>query len=76
MLTRIHINQHNVKANKKDGENRPVITVKNYKQNRYCHAVKILGESTVMYQPENPLSCGAHAWIETEAEVALYVRVK
>ncbi len=69
MKTRIHVNQHLVKANRKDGGYRPVLTVKTYKENRKCHEVEILGPSTVIYDPDRPLPCGAQVWIETESEV-------
>ena len=69
MKKRIHVNQHNIKANKKDGGNRPVLTVKTYKDNTTCNEVEILGPSRLVYSPENPLSCGARVWIETTAEV-------
>ena len=65
----IHINQHKVKRNRKTGEVEPVITVKSYKDNVYCSEVKILGPSKVVYRPDKPLPCGAHCWVETEAEV-------
>ena len=45
----IHVNQHKIKANLKHGTDEPVITIKEGKNNTYCHAVKILGESTVRY---------------------------
>jgi hypothetical protein len=69
MKTRIHVNQHILKANHKNGANDPVITVKNYKSNRYCHKVEILGPSKVVYSPDKPLSCGAVLWVETEGSV-------
>jgi hypothetical protein len=65
----IHINQHVIRKNQKTGEREPVITVKNYKENRYAHAVKIAGPCVVRYEPDNPLSCGARVWIETDSEV-------
>ena len=34
--------------------------------------MQINGASTVVYQPDNPLSCGARVWIETKAEVRVY----
>lgn len=71
MKKRIHVNQHHIKANGKDGGNRPVITVKTYKSNDYAHQVEILGPSKVIYSPDKPLSCGAKVWIETEASVNL-----
>ena len=65
----IHINQHVIKSNKKNGVNDPVITIKTYKSNVYVHEVEILGPSKVVYSPDKPLSCGAKVWIETESEV-------
>ena len=69
MKTIIHVNQHNIKKNRSDGSNLPVLTVKTYKDNRYAHEVEIKGDSKIIYRPEHPLSCGAHVWIETQAEV-------
>ena len=71
MKTRININQHVIKFNQKHGTNKPVITVKTYKDNNYAHEVDILGESKVIYRPDKPLSCGARVWIETNSEVIL-----
>jgi hypothetical protein len=69
MKTRIHVNQHNIRANVKNGANMPVLTVKTYKENRKCNTAVILGPSRVVYSPDKPLSCGAKVWIETESEV-------
>jgi hypothetical protein len=71
MKTIIHVNQHVIKSNKKTGANDPVLTVKTYKDNRYAHFVRIKGDSTIMYSPDKPLSCGAHVWIETHGDVIL-----
>jgi len=72
MKTKIHVNQHNIRENSK-GADLPVITVKDYKQNRKCNEVDILKDgqvvARVVYSPEKPLSCGAKVWIETELEV-------
>lgn len=73
MKTIIHVNQHVIKANRASGRNDPVLTVKTYKSNTYAHSVDIKGESRVVYSPDKPLSCGAHVWIETEAEVACHI---
>ena len=72
MLKRIHVNQHNIRANGKDDENRPVVTVKTYKSNTYGHSVIIDGHSWVKYKPEKPLSCGAKVWIETDSTVHVF----
>ena len=71
MKTKIHINQHIIKANAKlpPSEREPTITVKTYKDNKYGYEVEILGPSKVIYSPDKPLSCGAKVWIETESEV-------
>ena len=71
MLKRIHVNQHNIRSNKKNGTNKPVITVKTSKSNDYAHNVEVLGPSKVIYRPDKPLSCGAKVWIETNSEVIL-----
>ena len=71
MKTIIHVNQHVVKANRKNGTNHPVLTVKTYRYNKYAHEVEVLGPSKVVYSPDKPLSCGAHVWIETQGEVTI-----
>ena len=65
----IHINQHVIRANKKNQANEPVVTVKTYKSNDYGHEVNILGSSKVIYSPQKPLPCGATVWIETKSPV-------
>ena len=77
MKTKIHVNQHNIRANTKGAE-LPVITVKNYRQNRKANGANIMDSSgnivaTVRYSPDKPLSCGAKVWIETELEVEVVV---
>jgi hypothetical protein len=69
MKTIIHVNQHVIKSNRKNGVNDPVLTVKTYKSNTYAHEVEISGPSKVVYSPNKPLSCGARVWIETQSEV-------
>ena len=68
-VTRIHVNQHNIKANKKNGSSLPVVTVKRGKQNLYGHVVEINGPSVVVYSPDKPLNCGARVWVETLSAV-------
>lgn len=75
-LRRIHVNQHNIKANAKDGGYRPVITVKAYDENLYGHEVVIRDDNgkpvaKIVY-PEKPLACGARVWIETNNEVEVH----
>ena len=66
MKAQIHVNQHVIRANKKDGRNHPPLTVKTYKSNEYAYDVQIDGPAKEVYAPESPLSCGAHVWIEAE----------
>jgi len=69
MKTIVHVNQHVIKANRKSGDVEPPLTVKTYKSNQYATSVRIDGPSRIVYRPDKPLSCGAHVWIETRAEV-------
>ena len=71
--TYIHVNQHKIRSNKKNGTNEPVITIKKGKENTYCHEVKVLGPSTVVYCGNDKplLSCGARVVILTESEVEI-----
>lgn len=71
MKTIIHVNQHIIKSNRANNANDPVLTVKTYKANTYAHEVDIHGTSRVVYSPDKPLSCGAHVWIETYADVTI-----
>ena len=71
MKTRIHVNHHKIRSNKKHNLNEPVITVKTSKSNTYGHEVELLGPSKIIYSPDKPLSCGARVWIETEGEVKI-----
>jgi hypothetical protein len=81
MKTIIHVNQHNIKANRKEGSDKlPVLTCKTYKENRYGHSVIIRCSSTgkelgrFVYRPDRPLNCGAHVWFETQEKVDVYTR--
>ena len=69
MITRIHVNQHVIRRNRKTGEREPVLTVKSARGNQYAHEVAISGPSKVIYSPDKPLPCGATVWIETTTEV-------
>ncbi len=71
MKTIVHVNQHVIKANRKNNEENPVLTCKTYKSNDYAHEVHIKGDSRIIYSPNKPLSCGAHVWIETDGEVII-----
>lgn len=70
MTTIIHVNRQHIAMNAKDGGNRPVYTIKRNGQTRYAREVVIDGPSRLVYNG-NQLSCGARAWIETDAELTL-----
>lgn len=71
MKTYIHVNQHKIRSNKKNGTNEPVITIKQGKKNTYCSEVKILGPSSIIYGGNDKpiLSCGARVVIYTESDI-------
>jgi len=76
MKTIIHVNQHVIRKNAKEGTTKLVLTVKTYKENRYAHGVIIKSDNgeelaRIVYRPDSPLSCGARVWIETQNEVTL-----
>jgi len=71
MKSIIHVNQHVIRRNAKNGTVEPVFTVKQGRKNTYAHSVEILGPSKLVYSPDKPLSCGAKVWIETTSEVVL-----
>ena len=70
-IARIHVNQHVIKANAKNGENNPIFTIKQGGSNTYAHNVKVKGEMELVYSPDKPLSCGTKVWIETRGDIVL-----
>jgi hypothetical protein len=64
----VDINQHVIKSNRKNNEQKPVITCKTYKDSVYGSEVEFTN-GKVIYKPDDPLSCGAHVWIETHDPV-------
>ena len=71
MKTIIHVNQHIIKKNTKQGTSIPCLTIKTYKNNTYAHEAVIVDDegnevARVVYSPHKPLSCGARCWIETK----------
>lgn len=76
MKTIIHVNQHEIKKNNKNGTENPVLTIKTYKSNTYASEAIIKDKdgnevARVIYSPDKPLSCGARVWIETKNEVEI-----
>jgi hypothetical protein len=67
----IHVNQHVIRANKKNGTNDPVLTIKEGRKNTYCHQVRINGPSEVIYSGNDStlLPCGARVAVVTESDI-------
>ena len=67
---RIHVNQHVIRANIRDDDVSPPITVKHRKNNYYVSRVEVLGPSVLIYSPKKPLlSCGARLILECSCPV-------
>ena len=62
--TRIHVNKPKIDQNRKHKSLEPVITIRQGSRKNSCHIAEIKGSCRVVYQPDNPLSCGAVVWIE------------
>ena len=69
----IHVNQGKIRSNLKHGTNEPVITIKEWSSNTYCHEVEVKGPSKVIYGEDGKklLSCGARVVIETESDIEI-----
>jgi hypothetical protein len=65
----IHVNRNTLASNKKHGKQDAPIRIQMGSRVTYAHRVEVEGPSTFVYEEQNPLSCGARVWIETEAAV-------
>jgi hypothetical protein len=70
-IKRIHVNQHVIKANKKNGSNDPVLTIKTTSDNIKANHIMIGDNVRLCYAPDSPLACGATIWIETTEEIRI-----
>lgn len=64
-IKRIHVNQHIIKTNRKNGSNDAVLTIKTTSDNIKANHIMIGDNVRLCYAPESPLACGATIWIET-----------
>ena len=71
LIKRIHVDQHRIRKNRKEGGDLPVLTVQARGGPYKGHHVLIQGPSELVYSPNKPLSCGARVWIHTTAEVVV-----
>lgn len=70
----IHVNQHIIRSNRKNKKDDPPLTIKTYKENTKAKQAKILDKdgnvvAKIIYSPNEPLSCGATVWIETQYNI-------
>jgi hypothetical protein len=69
--TIVHVNQHKIRK----GHPTP-LTVKTYKSNTEASRADIVVDgkvvASVVYRPDDPLSCGARVWIETSEQVKVH----
>jgi hypothetical protein len=65
MKAKIYINRHIINRNKKTGTDQPPITIRTSKGILKARRVDFK-EGSVVYRPDNPLSCGATVWIEVQ----------
>ncbi|NEO89478.1 MAG: helix-turn-helix domain-containing protein [Moorea sp. SIO3G5] len=70
-LAKINVNRNRIGSNnhKSPEERLPVISVKRSGNNNYGNQVEILGPCRIVYQPDQPLDCGARLWIETFSDI-------
>lgn len=66
--TIVHVNQHRIRSNIKNGTNRPVVKVQKGSKVTYCHQVEIKGDCKVVYR-NKPLGCGARVWLHIEPHI-------
>jgi len=71
MKSIVHVNQHHIKANHKNGTNLPVVTIKQGGKTLYAWGVKFTGSSQLEYHECDPLSCGARVWMTTNDPIVL-----
>ena len=68
LIKRVHVSQVRIRANRKDGGERPVFTIQTSSGPIAASRVEIKGPSSLVHS-KRPLPCGARVWIETRAEV-------
>ena len=77
----INVNRHVIAFNKKNGKDEPVISLKTYKENDYCHGAIIQDKegnevARIVYSPDKPLPCGATLWITTDTDKSTIIPIK
>ena len=71
-LKKIHVNQHIIRSNTKNGTTEPPLTIKVGRENHRASAIDILGPATMVYSSQKPLlSCGARLILQTRSDIVL-----
>ncbi len=73
--TLIHVNKPQIDRNRKHKTEEPVITIRQGDRSSRCHLVEIQGKCRVIYQPNNPLPCGAKVWIEVSPDIRVVAQL-
>lgn len=71
VMTFIHVNQTELRYNRKNKTINPVISVKMGSNSVLCNEVKIPGFGRIIYDPVNKKNCGATVWLEVEPHIQL-----
>lgn len=71
-IKRIHVSQPAIRGNLKTGSRDPIFRIVTSKKTVQAHRIVVDGMSKMVYRPDKPLSCGARAWIETNARVKAF----
>lgn len=72
-LKRIHVNQSNLRRRIfEPGNDTPCYTIKHKGKTYWAREVTIDGQSRIAERIDDPLSCGARLFIETQAAVLLH----
>ncbi len=74
--TKIHVNRQEIKKNENKNEEElvPVFSVKRSHSNIYGYSVIVNGPCQFVYQPLDPLGCGARVWVETYSSVKVKLK--
>jgi len=70
MTLYIAVNRNRIQSNRKNGLDEPVLRICQGKRGRpvYANEFETVGLVRVIYRPDQPLPCGARAWIENEVQ--------
>ena len=72
MKTYIRVDANIMTANYKNGTRLPCVVVREESGRKWhCQKAHGSGPFSVLYEPDDPLSCGARCWIETDSEVVM-----